>query len=434
MTKHLGESAVAVSARGPISAVLRAPSSKSLTNRALLVAALATGTSVVQRPLVSADTAAMIRLIEALGATAAWTDQDAGDLVVHGTSGKVSGSAAEVDAGLSGTTMRFGVAAAALSSAAITISGEPPLLRRPIGALTEALRHLGATALDDAGLPPVTVRGPLAGGDVVVDVSGSSQFLSAVLMAAPYAARDVVATAEGEAAGAYIDMTASLMRRWGADVQTPQPGTWHVRAGGGYVARTEAVEYDASAAAHLYALAAASGGSVTVANAVAGTDQPDAGIIEVLAAMGCEVDAGDGSVTVRGPQRLAAVDVDLRAMPDQLPTIAVLAALADGRSSLTGAAVTRGHETDRIAAVARELNKVGIDVQERPDGLLIRGGGAAGPARLKTYDDHRLAMAFAALALGVPGLVIEDAGCVAKTYPSFWSDLEAAGAEVRADQ
>jgi 3-phosphoshikimate 1-carboxyvinyltransferase len=250
-------------------------------------------------------------------------------------------------------------------------------------------------------------------------------------MAAVHAQRDVTATARGSSADSYISMTAEQMRRWGADVSSPADGVWHVRAGTGYVARTETVEYDASAAAHLFALAAASGGSMTVPNAAASASQPDAGITSVLQSMGCEVESADGAVSVRGPQHLRPIDIDLSAMPDQLPTVAVLATLADGTSSISGAAVTRGHEADRIAAVAAELTKLGVDVQERPDGLLIRGGTAAGPARLKTYDDHRLAMAFAALSLRIPGVEIDDPGCVAKTYPAFWDDLAAAGAVLR---
>ena len=429
MTEFFVQPAVAVSAAGPVKAALRAPASKSLTNRALVVAALADGTSRLSQPLHSLDVDAMCRAVTALGGRV--SDGSDGDLVVEGTGGRVRAVHAQVDAGLSGTTLRFAVAAGAVGAEPLTLTGEPSLLRRPVGPLVEALRQLGATVIDQEGFAPVTVRGPLLGGDVIVDVSGSSQYLSAILMAAPYAGRDVTATGVGVAADAYIQMTVDLMRRWGADIESPQPGTWHVRSGGGYLSRTEPIEYDASAAAHLYALAAASGGTVSVTNVATGTLQPDAGIVDVLAAMGCAVDRSDQTVTVTGPDRLTAVDVDLSAMPDQLPTLAVLAALADGTSRLSGAAVTRGHETDRIAAMATELAKLGVEISETPDGLIIRGGGARGPAKLATYDDHRLAMSFAALSLAVPELVIADPGCVAKTYPGFWDALEAAGAVVR---
>jgi 3-phosphoshikimate 1-carboxyvinyltransferase len=429
VTEFFIQPAVEVSAAGPVNASLRAPASKSLTNRALLVAALADGTSRLSQPLHSLDVEAMCRAVAGLGGRV--SEGSDGDLVVEGTGGRVRAVDAQVDAGMSGTTLRFALAAAAVGAEPVTLSGEPSLLRRPVGPLVEALRQLGATVIDQSGFAPVTVRGPLLGGDVIVDVSGSSQFLSAILLAAPYAERDVTATGVGVAADAYIQMTADLMRRWGADIQSPQPGTWHVPSGGGYLARTEPVEYDASAAAHLYALAAASGGTVTVTNVASGTLQPDAEIVAVLAAMGCVVDRAEETVSVTGPDRLRAIEVDLSAMPDQLPTIAVLAALADGTSTISGVAVTRGHETDRIAAVATELTKLGVAVTETADGVTIRGGGAKGPARLETYNDHRLAMSFAALSLAVPELVIADPGCVAKTYPGFWDALESTGAVVR---
>ena len=430
MSRFLGAPAIQVTSDGPVEAALRAPASKSLTNRAILIAGLAAGTSTLYRPLASQDTDAMTQLVTGLGAR---VSNDDGDLVIEGVAGHVQTGRAgptEIHAMLSGTTMRFGVAAAALGSDAITISGFPPLLLRPIGPLTQALRAMGATVIDAEGRPPVTVRGPLLGGEITVDVSGSSQYLSAILLAAPYARGDVIVSATGTAADAYIDMTIEMMRRWGAEVTAEGSRTWYVHAGGQYHARAETIEYDASAAAHLYALAAASGGTVSVTNVSTSTLQPDAGILDVLERMGCDVVRNDEIVTVTGPQRLTGVDVDLHDMPDQLPTVAVLAALAEGTTDISGAAVARGHETDRIAAVAKELAKLGVAVTEELDGLTIQGGGAAGPAMLKTYHDHRLAMAFAALSLRVPHLVIDDPGCVAKTYPGFWDDLDAAGAAV----
>ena len=425
MSDALQAQAVALYAPAPISAVLRAPASKSMTNRALLLAALADGVSTLHAPLDSRDTDAMVRVALGLGAEVA---DDDGVLTVTGTGGRLRLAGGEINVALSGTSMRFGAAAAAVAEAPVTLTGHPPLLKRPIGPLAEALRALGATVIDQDGRPPVTVRGPLLGGNVVVDVVGSSQFLSAVLMAAPYAQHPVTAVGTGAAAHAYIEMTAALMRRWGAEVANDN-GTWHV-ATGGYAPRNEQIEYDASAAAHLYTLAATTGGSITVTNATLATLQPDAGILDVFSAMGCSVTRDEDIVTVEGPERLVATEVDLHAMPDQLPTVAVLGALADGETRITGAAVTRGHETDRITACATELRKLGVEVEEQPDGLSIRGGNALGPASLATYNDHRLAMAFAALALAVDGITIEDPGCVAKTYPRFWDDVAAAGALV----
>jgi 3-phosphoshikimate 1-carboxyvinyltransferase len=202
---------------------------------------------------------------------------------------------------------------------------------------------------------------------------------------------------------------------------------WHVTAGATYGARDVDVEYDASAAAHLFALAAASGGRVTVANAGGATRQPDAAATAVFAALGCTVDDGGPGVTVTGPDVLRPVDASLGAMPDQVTTFGALAALAPGTSVLRDVGVARTHETDRLAALVGELGRLGIDAEAGADTLTVHGGTARGPARLRTYDDHRLAMAFAALGTRLSDVVIDDPGCVAKTYPGFWDDLRQLG-------
>lgn len=413
------------------SGALAAPGSKSVTNRLLVLAALAGGDSLLRRPLDSDDARAMRALIEGLGAE---VTPDAAGWRVRGTGGRLHAGAAELHAGLSGTTMRFGAALAALADAPVTVTGDAPLLRRPIGPLTQALRRLGADVTDADGLPPVRLGGGgLRGGEAVVDVTASSQFASAVLLVAPYARdTDVLLTLTGDGALSYVELTVQAMREWGATVD-PVDGGWVV-ARGCYGPRDVLVEYDASAAAHLFTLAAASGGAVTVTNCDPFTLQADAGFPRLLAAMGCgtQVDDDGRSLTVTGPRALRALgEYDLGAMPDQLPNAAILAALAEGDTVLRNVAVVRGHETDRIAALATELAKLGVAVEELPDGLRITGGVAPPPApvHLDTYDDHRLAMAFAALAARVPGVVIEEPWCVRKTYPRFWSDVRRLGVE-----
>lgn len=417
-------SAVHIIPAGPLSGTLAAPASKSVTNRLLVLAALATGESVLRGPLDSDDAQAMRGLVATLGVPV----RSEGDRWrVTGAGGSFHPDAAHADARLSGTTMRFGAALATLADRPLTVTGQPPLLRRPIGPLTGALRSLGADVADTGGFPPVRCAGGgLAGGRVDVDAHASSQYVSAVLLVAPCAAADTSVRAVGLSAPAYVDLTVAAMADFGAEVERRGAGHWAVRSGG-YAARTRAVEYDASAACHLYSLAAATGGSVTVTNASPTSLQPDAAFPAVLARMGVVVEAAGAQVTVTGPDALRPVDVDLAGMPDQVTSLAVLAALADGRSRIRGVAVARGHETDRIAALARELRKVGVGVEERPDGLVIDGGGARGPARLATYDDHRLAMAFAALGAAVADVAIDDPGCVAKTYPRFWDDARALG-------
>ena len=433
---------------GPVSLRLAAPASKSVTNRALLCAALAEGTSRLHGAAPSDDAQAMAAALAQLGAgidlgapgPAVWT--------VTGTGGRPASPARPLDARLSGTTMRFLAAAATLTPAGATVTGAAPLLRRPVGPLVAALAALGAGIADAGdGFPPVTASGGgLAGGAATVDAAASSQFASAVLLAAPYARRPVELTAERLGAAAYVDLTGAVMRRFGAEIDPSGPAgpgagaghggvaAWRVAAGRPYRATDLEVEYDASAAAHLLALAAATGGTVTVTNADPATLQPDAALPALLEAMGASMTRDGASLTVRGPEALGPVDADLAAMPDQVTTVVALAALAGGRSRIRGVAVARGHETDRLAALAAELGKLGVAVTELPDGLVVAGPGPdrLRPARLATWGDHRMAMALAAVAARVPGVVIEDPACVAKTYPGFWADLAAAGLAWRA--
>jgi 3-phosphoshikimate 1-carboxyvinyltransferase len=429
---------------GPVAMRLAAPASKSVTNRALLCAALAEDTSHLRGAAASDDAEAMTTALGQLGAR---VEPGPGTWTVTGTGGRLAGPDRPLDARLSGTTMRFLAAAATLTRAGATVTGAPPLLRRPVGPLVAALRALGADVADaGGGLPPVTAAGGgLEGGRATVDASASSQFASAVLLVAPFARQPVTLTAEGLGAAAYVELTATVMRGFGARIEPagtadhpagaggPDPPAWRV-APGPYRAADLEIEYDASAAAHLFALAAATGGEVTVTNATPGTLQPDAALPGLLEAMGATVTRDGAWVTVRGPATLGPVDADLAAMPDQVTTVAALAALATGPSRIRGVAVTRGHETDRLAALAAELGKLGVTVRELPDGLVVDGAGPdrVRPARLATWGDHRMAMALAAVAARVPGVVLEDPGCVAKTYPGFWDDLAAAGLAWRA--
>jgi 3-phosphoshikimate 1-carboxyvinyltransferase len=271
---------------------------------------------------------------------------------------------------------------------------------------------------------------PIDGGAVEVDAALSSQFASALLLVAPYALRDVTLVARNLGARDYVEMTTQIMQQWGADVETRRPGAWNIAAGAHYQPQTYEIEYDASAACHLFALAMATGGDVTVLNCAEGSLQPDARLLTVFAAMGGVVERQGAQVTVHGPPTLAPVDVDLSETPDQVMTIATLAALASDVSTIRNVAVARAHETDRLTATASELAKFGVTVEELPDGLIVHGGSKLQPARIATWHDHRMAMAFAALALVVPGTVLQDPGCVRKTYPGFWDDLQRAGVAI----
>jgi 3-phosphoshikimate 1-carboxyvinyltransferase len=418
---------------GPVSGSLESPSSKSLTNRLLVIAALAEGTSVLDEVLASDDTMAMTSGLQALGARI----RRVGDHTeVTGTAGRPSagegdGRGARVGAGLSGTTLRFLAAVALLARGTVVLDGDEPLRRRPIGPFLDALRAAGADVSTDHGRPPlrVTSRG-FAGGRLRVDASASSQFATGILLVGPYADSDLVLEVDGLRELGYVRLTVQVMARWGASVVEEEPGRFRVGAHLPYLARDETVEHDASAAAHLFALGVATGGSVTVANAF-DTAQPDGRMAELLAAMGAVVTRGPGGTTVERTGELTGIDVDLGGMPDQVPTVAVLGALARGDTVIHGVEIARGHETDRIRAVATELRRLGARVEEEAGGLVVHGGAPLHAARVETYRDHRLAMAFSALGAVVPGVEVIDPGCVAKTYPRFWADLVRLGVGLR---
>jgi 3-phosphoshikimate 1-carboxyvinyltransferase len=405
---------------GPIEGTLDAPSSKSLTNRLLVIAALAKGTSVLRRLLASDDTVAMTSGLRALGARVGCVD---GETEVTGTSGRPVAGGTEVDAGLSGTTLRFLAAVALLAKGTVVLDGREPLRRRPIAPLLDALRAAGAEVLTDDGRPPLRIssRG-LAGGRLRVDASASSQFATALLLVGPYADEDLIVEVGGLRELGYVRLTVGAMARWGASVSEEVPGRFRVSARAPYVARAESVEHDASAAAHLYALAVATGGSITVANAFE-TAQPDGRMVELLTSMGARFTRSPAGTTVERRGELTGVDVDLAAMPDQVPTVAALAALARGDTVFGGVEIARGHESDRIHAVATELGRLGARVEEAPGGLVIHGGAPLHAGRVDTHSDHRIAMAFTAIGAVVPGVEIVDPGCVAKTYPGFFDDV-----------
>lgn len=446
-----------IRAAGPLHGRVDAPGSKSYTNRALVAAALAAGESHLRRALRADDVDRMVAGLQALGASVAGAgavpgggsqpagggsqpaaggeDPPAGggELRVAGTGGELRGGEVEVDAGLSGTTLRFLTAVATLSPGVVTVTGEAPLRARPVGPLVAALQSLGSVVRAPGGRPPVAVAaGRPHGGRVVVDATTSSQFVTSLLLVGPYAEGDIEIVPAGLGAAGYVDLTVALMRGWGAKVgEGGQDGALVVEAGRPYRARRDDIPGDASAAGHLFALAVATGGEVRVGNLGGAGTQPDFALLELLGGLGAGWRwDGPDAVVVTGPERLRPIEADLTRLPDQLPTLAVLAALAGGRSVLAGLGVTRHHESDRVAAVAAELAKVGVATEVGEDTLVVHGGRPLeGPALISTHHDHRMAMAFAALGARGGGIAIEDPGCVAKTYPEFWDQAGRLGLE-----
>ena len=402
---------------GPVDATVRVPGSKSLTNRALVCAALADGPSELHGALYADDTEAMIAgLRTALGVTIddGFHVSGGGDRIppVDGVP--------TVDARLSGTTARF-----LLPILALGPSGAPPLRRRPMADGIAALRDLGVEVLEEGepGHLPVVVGGGVDGrSTVAVAGDASSQFLSGLLMAGPVWPGGLRVTTSGPLVSRpYVDMTVAVMRAFGAVVTADDRG-WTV-APGGYRPASYAVEPDASAASYFFAAAAICGGRVTVEGLGKASLQGDLAFVDVLERMGCRVDKGADATTVSRHGDLVGVDVDMGDLSDTAPTLAAVAVFASSPTRVRGIGFIRAKETDRVGNVVRELRRCGIEADEEPDGFLVRPG-TPRPATVETYHDHRMAMSFALLGLRAPGIRIADPTCVAKTFPSFWNALD----------
>jgi 3-phosphoshikimate 1-carboxyvinyltransferase len=418
--------ALEIRPRGTFDAVIRVPGSKSITNRALLIAALANGDSTLSGPLASDDTAVMLDALLALGCeielqTGAWR--------VKGRNGRLRRSPSAIDTRNSGTTARFLAAAAALSAGPVVIDGSPRMRERPIQELADALVSLGVgvEVLGENGCPPLRVEGSgIRGGRVAIDASRSSQFVSALLLSAPYASQDVyVEPRDGVLVSRpYVDLTIRVMHDFGGKVEEMRDGALRVSHLHPYQGRDYAIEPDASSAAYPFCAAAITGGCVRVPGIPEDSLQADLAILDVLQQMGCEVSRGPDFIEVRGPVgRLLPVDVDMNDMPDATMAIAVVALFAGGESTLRNVANLRIKESNRLLALETEIRKLGAKARATVDSLIIEPGPLRG-AEIDTYDDHRIAMAFALAGLRIDGVVIRDPACVTKTWPEYFSALE----------
>ncbi|GAB2745707.1 3-phosphoshikimate 1-carboxyvinyltransferase [Salinifilum aidingensis] len=410
-------------ATGPVEATVPVPGSKSITNRALVLAALGTGPSTIRGPLRSRDTELMASAVRALGAAVRDGDEDSWVVEPDTPHGP-----ADVDCGLAGTVMRFVPPMAALAKGEIRFDGDPRARERPLGPMVSALRALGANVDGDA--LPFTVHGTggLAGGAVTIDASASSQFVSGLLLSAARFGEGLTVTHAGPPVPSlpHIDMTVAMLAERGVHVDTSTADVWHV-APAEIAAADVAVEPDLSNATPFLAAAAATGGSVTVPGWPQRTTQAGDAIRGLLESMGCRVRLDEAGLTVTGPQQLQPADADLHDVGELTPTVAALAALADGRSQLRGIAHLRGHETDRLGALARELGAVGCTAEQTEDGLVIDGPPRSPRAATwHTYDDHRMATAGAILGLRLPEVAIDDISTTRKTMPNFpalWSGM-----------
>jgi 3-phosphoshikimate 1-carboxyvinyltransferase len=408
------------------------PGSKSITNRALVLAALASPVGCeLDGALFSEDTEVMMAALRQLGFYAAQRrDVRTPAIKVFSTerSKHIPAAGADLFVANSGTTMRFLTALVCLGHGRYRLDGVPRMRERPIGDLLASLRQLGINARSEAGndCPPVVVEANgLPGGRVRIKGDVSSQFLSALLMVAPFARGDLTIEVEGPLVSRpYVDMTVRMMHDWHLRIAERPEGTFEIPGNqtGGLPGAAYAVEPDASAASYFFAAAAITGGEVAVPGLVRHSLQGDVCFVDVLARMGCEVRADGHGITVRGG-KLNGVDLGMSDISDTVMTLGAVACFAEGPTTIRNVAHIRHKETDRIAALACELRRLGAGVEERPDGLTITPGSLRG-AVVQTYNDHRMAMSLALVGLRVPGVVIDNPGCVAKTYPGFFADLE----------
>ncbi|MEQ8839493.1 MAG: 3-phosphoshikimate 1-carboxyvinyltransferase [Acidimicrobiales bacterium] len=406
----------------PPDATVVLPGSKSITNRALVAAALADGDTRIEGALFAEDTDAMVEGLRSLGIVID-ADPATASMVVHGCGGELPGLEVRVDARQSGTTGRFLTPLVALGAAPVVVDGAPQLRGRPMGDQIDALRAMGVTVeeLGDPGCLPLRLTGPLRSAGIALPADVSSQFLSGLLLAGAVHGLDARLTTAA-VSRPYLEMTAAVMRSFGAEVSADDGTAWTV--GGGYSSPgTFVVEPDASAASYFLAAAAITGGRVRLDGLGAASLQGDVAFAEVLSDMGALVDIGTDHLEVRGAP-LHGIEVDLRHISDTAPTLAVVAAFADGPTRITDIGFVKGKESDRIGAPVTELRRCGVDAEEFPGGLVIRPSGPPAAATFATYDDHRMAMAFALIGLVVPGVAVRDPGCVAKTFPGYFEALE----------
>lgn len=413
----------------PVVGTAWVPGSKSITNRALLIAALADGESTLTGALFSDDTQYMAAALNQLGIHVTG-DPDAQSFVVEGCAGEIPATDADLFVGNSGTSMRFLAAMVALGHGTYRLDGVPRMRERPIQPLLDALGKLGVNATSDEGTgsPPVTiVADGLPGGTTSLAGDKSSQYFTGLLMAAPYADRGMTIEVEGELVSTpYIEITADVMAAFGVDAEIDDETwqTFRVEPGQRYAARHYAIEPDASAASYFFAAAAITGGEVRVEGLGESSLQGDLDFVFILEDMGCEVEMAESETIVRGPRDgvLKGGEFDMGEISDTAQTLAAIAPFADGPVMIRGVAHNRIKETDRIAAVATELRKLGQEVEEAEDGMTITPRPVT-PADIATYDDHRMAMSFGVTSLRAAGVRILDPDCTAKTFPDYFDRL-----------
>jgi len=407
----------------PPDATIRVPGSKSVTNRALIIAALAEGHSKILNPLFSDDSFWLMNALVRLGIDVS-VDSQKGEVYVSGHSGEISASGVDLFVGNAGTVARFLPPMLAIGRGPYTVDGVPRMRERPVADLVDAMRQLGAS-VDYAGkharFPLAIKGGGIRGGEARVSAGKSSQFISGLLMASPYAVAPVTLHPQGRKEWPYVGITVALMRAFGVEVVEAN-GSFTV-APAMYSSREYEVEPDASGASYFMAAAAVTGGRVRILGLGSSSPQGDLRFAGVLRDMGCKVETTSDFIEVQGPNRLQGVEVDMNAFSDTMITLSAIAPFATTPTAIKNVAHTRLQETDRLDAVSTELNRLGISTQTTPSSIrIIPDKVQSGVVR--TYGDHRMAMAFAITGLVASGIRIGDPGCVTKTFPGYFGALE----------
>jgi len=401
---------------------VRVPGSKSFTHRVLIAAALAEGESHIEGALFSRDTELTAAALTQFGAKIK-ANAEKFSFAVKGTGGSLLPAATDIFLENSGTSMRLLAAIAALGQGDYIFDGSERMRQRPMAELLTALTQLEipAKSLQDNGCPPIRIGGGfVTGGPVAIDCGISSQYLSGLLLMAPLTRDGLeIEVIKGPVSRPYVDLTLSVMQRFGVEVEHQGYTYFRVSGGQSYQSGNYAVEPDCSQAGYFWAAAAISGSEIKVLGINQDSDQGDLGFIRVLEKMGCQLSFTTDGITVTGGP-LKAITVDMGDMPDLVPTLAVVAAFAEGTTLMTNVAHLRAKESDRLAAVASELSNIGIKAEYGPDSIAVTGGRPIG-AQIKTYDDHRIAMSFSLAGLRIPGIKIEDEDCVGKSFPNYWS-------------
>jgi len=411
-----------ITPRGNLRSRVHVPGSKSTTNRALICASLAKGESLIRNASDSEDTSLMANGLNQLGVL---VRKNGDALIVTGTGGRLYAPKFPIPVGNAGTTLRFLISLAALAQGNVAFEGSRRMAERPINDLLDALRMLGVEAKVQESLSLYNVQGgSLPGGIARLSGEKSSQFISSLLMVSPYSERDVTIEVEGDLASRpYVDITMDVMLRFGAHVQHADYRRFNVAAGQRYAPGEFDVEPDASGASYFLAAAAICGGEIMVEGLRSNSLQGDVHFLRVLQQMGCDVSEDGDGVRLRSTGRLEGVEIDMNAMPDVVPTLAVTALFGRGVTRILNVGHLRHKESDRLGALATELRKLGACVTVLGDDLEIEPAQLRG-ALLDTYDDHRLAMSFALAGLRVPGVKIENPDCVKKSFPTFWKEFE----------